>query len=238
MIVSDLIRMALLNSGAVAIPQTIYADDLLAGLDLLNGMIGQWARQRWLVWRLMDKSVVSTGAQSYTIGPGEDFDTPRPDRLESAFLRQIVSAGNNIDFPLRILESREDYNRIALKTLSSWATFIFYDAAFPVGSIYPWPVPAADLFGIHVSVKQPLTQFASVSEDVEMPPEYIEALWTNLTIRLIGLYPNAQVTPRIMAMAASSLAVVRGANTQIPSLVMPRYMARRPLWNIYSGRQY
>lgn len=238
MIVSDLIRMAMLNCGATTIQQTIYADDLLAGFDLLNGMIGQWARRRFLVWCLIDKSVVSTGAESYTVGPGGDIDTPRPDRLEAAFNRQLVSAGNDIDNTLMILQSREDYNRIKLKSLTSWTTHIFYDSAFPVGSIYPWPIPAADTFEIHISLKQPLTQFISVSDDVEMPPEYIEGLWTNLAIRMVGLYPNVKLDERVVGLARASLATIRGANAQIPRLVIPQGIGRPPLYNIYSGTQY
>jgi len=83
-------------------------------------MIAQWARKRWLMWHLIDVAKVSTGAQSYTVGVGGDFNTPRPDRLEAAFFRQIVpSQPNLIDYPLEIIEARETYNNIALKTLSS-----------------------------------------------------------------------------------------------------------------------
>jgi hypothetical protein len=234
----DICTFASKAGGILGVGQTPLAQDTTDTFDALNGMIGQWARRRWLVWCLIDKYAVSTGAQSYTIGPGEDFDTPRPDRLESAFVRQIVSAGNNIDYPLQILESREDYNRIALKTLASWPSYIFYDSAFPVGSIYLWPIPQAGIFEIHVSLKQPLTQFTDVTTQIDMPPEYIEALWSNLALRLAAFYPGAVITEFTVGIAKAALQTIRGANLQVPTLVMPTGMVRPPLYNIYSGRTY
>jgi hypothetical protein len=94
----------------------------------------------------------STGAQSYTVGTGGDFNVARPDRLEAAFVRQLIPSGQNqIDFPLQILQAREDYNRIALKTMGTLPQVIFYDSAYPLGVIYPWPVPQASIYQIHLT---------------------------------------------------------------------------------------
>src|ERR1700749_5311714 len=84
-----------------------------------------------------------------------------PARMESGFLRQIAPppsqddtgnpyGGNLIDYPMTLLQSREDYNRIALKTLQSFPGYLFYDSAWPIGVLYPWPIPQANIYELHV----------------------------------------------------------------------------------------
>ena len=68
---------------------------------LLNMMLGQWNRKRWLIYHLLDVSFTATGAPSYSIGPAGDLAYPyRPDRLEAAYVRiyQGPSAGGLRDF--------------------------------------------------------------------------------------------------------------------------------------------
>src|SRR6202000_853014 len=101
------------------------AEDNSDVFDMLNAMIGQWNQKRWLIWDLVDVAKGSTGALNYSGGPGGGFpDAQAPSRLEAAFFRQIVSSQpNQIDYPLQILQAREDYNLIALKTLVRWPTY-------------------------------------------------------------------------------------------------------------------
>lgn len=226
---NDLFSLALLDSGIVGQGQTASAADINNALRRTNLMIGQWARQRWLVYALTTESVTSTGAQSYTVGPGGDFDMPRPDRLESAFQRQPNNAGLPVDWALEIITSREDYNRIALKTLTSFAGSIFYDSAFPIGRVYPWPIPQANLYQIHITVKTPLTAFTSLTQDINLPPEYEEAIYANLVVRLRAAY-QLPPDPVFVALAKKSLAVIRGANTQISRLYMPKSVTRQGPW--------
>ena len=87
---ANLIRLAMLT-GAVSIDKTIYAEEMYVALDMLSGLLAQWQRRRWLVWALTDTTAISTGAQSYTIGPSADFDVARPDRVDSAFARLLVT---------------------------------------------------------------------------------------------------------------------------------------------------
>jgi hypothetical protein len=176
-------------------------------------------------------------------GPGNtyDFTIPRPDRLESAFFRQFVnSSPNQVDFPLRIIQSREDYNRIALKQLtSSLPTHIFYDSSQPIGVVYPIPIPPAGVGEIHITVKDTLTAFATYTQVIDLPPEYFRALWSNLALDASALYPGSNVTDQTRAIAKDSLATIRGANTQIARLQMPRSLRRRNAgYNVLSDQGY
>lgn len=234
-----LISLSLKTAGILGVGQSALPEDINDAFDILNGMLGQWNRKRWLIWHLVDVALTSTGAQSYSVGPGGDFNTPRPDRLEAAFFRQFVSSQpNKVDYPLQIIESREDYNDIALKSLVSWPQYIFYDSAFPLGRVYPWPVPQASLYELHLTLKDTLVQFSSLTQSVNLPPEYTEAIWTNLTVRLCGIYPGAVLTPIVAGLAKSSVAAIRGANTQISRLEMPQGLGQPALYNIYSDSTY
>jgi hypothetical protein len=229
-----IITRALRKSGVVGVGQTPAPEDTSDALADLNDILSQWQRKRWLVYHLVDVSKVSTGAQSYTVGPGQDFDVARPDRIESAFLRQTVqSQPNQVDYPLEIIQSREDYNQIRLKTLTSFPSSIFYDSAYPVGTVYPWPLPLANIYAIHLTLKEQLGQFTSLTQTVNLPPEYGAALLWNLCRWLRRSYqlpPDAEVN----SLAQDSLNLIRNANAQIPTLGMPKTLIRDGVYNFWS----
>src|SRR5208337_994298 len=110
--VHDICRAALKECGAIGVGQTPLAEDITDAQTRLQWMLQQWERKRWLVYHLVDFSIVSTGQVSYSIGPGGNIDTNsggnqfnnqfnsqfgpagtvsvRPDKIESAFLRQLT----------------------------------------------------------------------------------------------------------------------------------------------------
>jgi hypothetical protein len=236
---ADIITLALKDAGIVGVGQTPNAEDSNDALTRLNSMLALWQRRRWLVWHLVDVSKVSTGAQSYTVTTGGDFNVARPDRLEDGcFVRQVNTGSNQPDYPLELIESREDYNQICLKTLTGGPPgFIFYDAAMPTGRVYPWPIPPATIYEIHIALKEQLGSFANLAAAFSMPPEYEEAIRYNLAIRLRSAY---QMDPDeiLIGLAASGLNTIRNANAQIPSLRLPATL-RKPVgaggYNIYSN---
>ncbi|CAB4142332.1 hypothetical protein UFOVP442_9 [uncultured Caudovirales phage] len=84
----DIIQLSLKDAGVMGLGQTPLNEDLNDAFQRLNWMVSQWARKRWLIWHLVDVAKVSTGAQSYTVGPGGDFNLAnRPDKLHAAYLR-------------------------------------------------------------------------------------------------------------------------------------------------------
>lgn len=233
-----LITFALKAAGVLGVGQSALPEDNNDAFDVLNGMLAVWNTKRWLIWHLIDAPLATTGAQTYTVGPGGDFNVPRPDRLEAAFFRQFVNnVPNQVDFPLEILQSREDYNDIALKTLTTWPLFVFYDSAFPIGTLYVWPIPQSGLFEVHLTLKETLTQFTALNETINLPPEYAEAIWTNLCIRLAPIY-QFSVRPEVLGLAKAAISAISVANSQIPRLSMPTGLTRPPLFNIFSGQVY
>jgi hypothetical protein len=221
----DLITQALKRSGILAAGMTASAEDASDSFDTLNGMIAQWSQKRWLVWALDDIACVSTGAQSYPIGSGQTtgFNTPRPDRIEAAYARLLPVHNNQpFDRSLSLIESHEDYASITLKNFSTYPTSIFYDSQFPTGQLLPWPVPPAGQYGIHVLVKNQITPFTSITQQLsqQVPPEYFEALSWNLAARLRPSY-GLPADPQILGLARVSLNTIRQSNVQVPTLSMP-----------------
>lgn len=234
---ANIITSALKKAGILGVGQTALAEDVNDAFSDLNNMLSQWQVKRWLVYHLVTVSLVSTGAQSYTVGPGGDFNVAvRPDRLEDAFFRQTVqSQPNQIDYPLDILPSREDYNRIALKKLSTFPEYAFYDSAFPLGSVYSWPIIQANIYELHITLKAVLGAFTTLTQTIILPPEYYAALEYNLSRRLRVAY-QMPADPELNSLARDALNTIRGANAQISTLEIDPDLIRHGVYNPYSDQ--
>jgi hypothetical protein len=233
----DIINDALQAAGVIGVGQIPLAENTQLALRHLNRMIGQWNRKRWLVYHLIDTAKACTGAQTYSVGTGGDFNIARPDRLEYAYFRQTSLPPNEqVDFPLGILESREDYSAISLKQLQSFGYYIFYDSGYPTGAVYPWPI-LSNQYELHIVTKAVLSTLATLATAVMLPPEYEEAIEWNLALRLRPLF-QLPADETITGMAKASLNTIRGANAQIPRLTMPAAVSNRgALYNIFSDSQ-
>mgnify|MGYP001582719541 CR=1 FL=1 len=140
-----------------------------------------------------------------------------------------------------MVQSREDYNTIGLKQLSSFPGWVFLDSGWPLGTLYVWPVPQATIYEIHITLKQQLpSKFATQATVFSIPYEYYAAMLYNLAIRLRPKYqlPTWPGDP-LPALAKDSLNVLRGANTQIAALRYPGDLqAGRHNYNIFNDKYY
>lgn len=225
----QILFLALRMAGRITDQQSVADDskDVDDAMSMLVGMLSQWQRRRWLVPALTDAVVPSTGAATYTVGPGADLDMPRPDRIEAAFVRMTnVAAPNRFDYPLTIVQAREDWNQVGLKNLQTLPSLLFYDAAFPVGALHVWPVPAAGAVELHVSVKGALPVYTSPASPFGLPPEYQEAVISNLACRIVAL-TGAQPPDWLERHAGAALDVISTANLQLATLSMPPGLSGR-----------
>ena len=285
----DIIVRALEDVGVIGVGQTPLAADVNFGLSRLNSMIGQFNRRRWLVFHTVDIAAPTTGLNVYSVGQGQQFNIPRPDKLEDGcYFRQYFSGapgssnsnfpfttgsgdfnsdfgqdfsggaqvlisqppGYAVDYPLALLQSREDWNRIPLKNLSSWPAFIFYDPAstlyspigggapVPTGFLYINPIPLAGQFEIHILVKDVLATLANLSTVLATPPEYEEAFEYNLAIRFAAKY-QIDCPKEVLGLAQAALATIRSANTQVPLLDLPVGLTSNGVrYNVFSDRSF
>lgn len=232
----DLITLALKDIGALGIGQAISADDTADALATLNMMLGQWQGERLSVYHLVDTAIPSTGKQTYTIGTGGDFNVQRPVKINAAYARLNAGSSTPIDYPVTIIDSREDYSRIALKALQSFPAWAYYDPAYPLGNLDLYPVPN-NTFELHIVTMEALPQFTAPAQTINLPPEYMAAIRYNLALYLA---PSYQLEPQrsLVALATNAKRVVKRMNSQIPAMTMPRGLGSKQRHNIYSSSNY
>lgn len=221
----DLIKIVLKTAGIVGIGQTPAFEDVNDTFDNLNLLVAKWSRERWYCYSLNDIAFTATGQQSYAIGPGApDIDTVRPNDIESAYVRLLLNnngPAGEVDLPLMVIQSREDYSQIVLKSLQTIPYAIWMDTKFPWAYLYPYPVPqGGNQYEVHVVVKNTISAFPSLTSQLNLPPEYIEALLWSMVVRIRPYY-QLPVDPVANALMETSLNVLTMANTQISHLTMP-----------------
>lgn len=243
----DLCTAALKESGFLGVGQTAKADDVNDAWARMQWMLQQWERQRWLVYHIVNLRKTSTGAQTYTVGPGGDFSTGttatsvRPDRLRYAQLIQTQnSQPNNIFYDLRVLQSAEDYAKIAIPGLVSFPGCVFLDTGWPLATLKVYPVAQANIYDIQLGVLAQLPpKFGTLATRIDLPYEYYAAMLFNLALRLRQRWqipaPPGDTLP---GMAKEALNIIRTANVQIAALSMPTQLLRPGIYNVFSDRNY
>lgn len=253
---AELINLALKQVGVLGVGQTAGAEDIQDAFRILNMMISQWAVKRNVVHQILDVAPSNSseaayeadgvgdpaflagggssisGRQVYTVGLGGDFNIERPSKILGVYCRQLNP--QPVDTPMVLLQSQTDWGRITTKFIESIPSVAYYDPQYPLGMLQVWPIPN-DLYEIHIQCLAALPRFESISQDINLPPEYEEALMYNLAGRLYPMYglPPDQV---VIKLAAAALQTVRMANTQVGKLYMPTELAWRGTYNIYADR--
>ena len=238
----DIVTAAAKKAGILGLGQTLDQSDFNDGLADLQDMLAQYSEKRWLVWSELEFVATSTGqAVPYTVGPGGQFNmTPRPSRIEFAFLRQLVTSGLPVDYPLEVIPSREEYSRVSLKSLVSFPKYVFLDTAYPMGLLAIYPYPNVGIYEVHIIVKNVFpTALTAITSFNNIPPMGLPAMKFNLARRLRQAYGKGkQPDMELNALASDALETMRNAQAQIPELQMPRVLVYPSKYNILSDSYY
>jgi len=153
----DVITLAMKEAGVLGVGQSLLSEDVQDGFKLLNNMLAQWQKRRWLVPNLIDIKAIGNSQISNLIGPGQYYNSARPDKIQAAYFKQITgqAGSNQVSYMLRQITSYENYAAVQLKNLTTWPTCFFYDAAFPYGNVFVWPIPD-QTYEVHLIVKGPI----------------------------------------------------------------------------------
>lgn len=193
--------------------ETLSADDAQDGLRALNLMLDGWANERLMLFQLVERSgALTSGDGEYTIGSGGDFDTTRPVRIESAFVRD----SSNIDYAVSVVEN-DVYQSISQKNITSFnPRYLYYRANYPLGTIYLYPYPSSG-FTLYMQVWDQLTQFTNLTTSASFPPGYEECLIYNLAKRIAPMY-EASMSPEAIDTANKTKGNIMALNVTTPTL--------------------
>lgn len=194
----ELVTKSLRRSGAISAGETPDATEINDGLYALNDMIESWANDGLLVFARTEETFPLSGAQEYTVGAGQDFNTVPFNQVVSAFVRQ------GIDYYLTGITDT-DYAQISVKYTTGTPEYFNYNNGYPVAKLKFYPVP---VYGtLHILSEKPLTEF-NLNTNVQLPPGWKKALIDNLAVDQAPEY-GLEVSPRLEKSASDALASIK-----------------------------
>jgi hypothetical protein len=239
----NLITSALNTVGILGAGETASGDMATDGFRRLNNMMGTLAIQPKtipVIAREVYPLVAGQGGvgNEYTMGPGGDFDTTRPNEIQGAGLL-LGSTSPLVETPLAVLTD-QSWQSLQIKNLTSpQPTAVYYNQTFSsgLGTINLWPVPDNALNSLVLYRSQQLTTFTSLTATYYVPNGYDEMLEYQLAIRLAGPYQRT-LPSYVLQMAVESLALVKRANYRIFDMPVDPAFTRdhRGGYNILSGQ--
>lgn len=158
------------------------------------------------------------GQNTYTIGPGGNFNTVRPVSIDAAGLL-MPSQGATIgqlEIPRAVLD-QSDYENIRLKDLqNAMFTYVFYDPTYSggLGTVYLYPTPNTTLYQLVLYTGSSIIGFANLTTVYDFPPGYLEMLQYQLEKRLAKPYGRPWGLDDEIK-AGEALALVKRQNSEV-----------------------
>lgn len=193
--------------------EELDSDEAANGLAALNTMLDSWRLERLFVYQIVQGSYSwAASIASKTIGSGGDISASRPVRIESAY---AVDSSSNW-YPVDVLQMREEYDRIIVKTTTgSIPAWLYMDPAFPLATIYLYPVPSATIT-LKLNTWQTLQSFSALTTDLSLPPGYQRAIEFSLAMEY-GAEFKKDIPDSVREIAVAAKAAVKNLN--LPSMV-------------------
>lgn len=206
----SLITRALSLIGALSegdSPTGQAADD---ALSTLNDLITGWQAEGVPAYTITRATHAISGASSYTVGEGGDFNRAWPYRIDHAGLL-LTSSTPDVETPMRVLLEQE-WQALGVKDVTSTLpTSVYYNPTYPLGRLHVYPVASDTTATLVLYLPEPVATLATLNTVVSLPPGYEKALRYNLALELCPEY-GRPVDPVVQTMATSSLAALKRAN--------------------------
>lgn len=230
----DLISGSMRLLGVLASGEAPSSSEATDALSALNDMIDTWSNESLLIPnKVREVFPLVAGKGSYTMGPAGDFNTSRPMKIEKALV-QLVSSNPSIEIPMDIL-TEEQYAGIILKgNQSTYPLYLYEENTFPLDTVNVWSVPSA-VNNIVLYSWKPLTQVASLSTVLSLPPGYQRALRYSLAVEIAPEYGKEPSSVVVEIASAARAAVKRMNSKPLFMRVDESITAKSKAWNWMTG---
>ena len=224
----DQINRALRLLGVLAEGESPSTSETADSLAALNQMLDSWSTERLAVYSTTDLSVTwPTSTASRTLGPTGQLVGARPVKLDHAY---YVVGG--ISYPVKIV-NKEQYDSIPLKTTTSTLPeYLYINMAYPDTTVTLYPVPTQSL-AMHFVYTAALTEPATTSTALSIPPGYLRAFTYNLALELapeFGVEPSKDVR----RIASVSKRDIKRINNPNDVMSMPAALSGVGRYNLYT----
>lgn len=225
----QIIKKAMQKGGILIKSEDPADDEANDALDTLNILLDSISNDALNVYaRTWETFTLTTGAPSYTIGIGGDFNTVRPMQIVDCYLKSGL-----IDYDMTIIPD-EAYDSITYKTLTGIPEFLNWDNAYPLAKIRLYPVPSTG-YQLFLLSEKVVTNFPTLDTVMVLPNGWARFLIYSLAIELAPDY-NQPVDPVVVELAKESMGKIKTAVARVRTMdAYPRDIGIR---NIYSGWRY
>lgn len=223
--IRELISGSLRILGVVQAGQAPGAPDMEVARSALVSLLDSWAADRLLVFAVKPHYFqVAGGTAEYTIGPGANFNTERPVRIEFAsFIPDAALVGDvyvpnkqHLFLKVEALNVQE-FSALSMAHLESPYPLAFHsDQNSPVSTVTLYPKPTRS--GVLVLyIWAPFDLDVDLDTELGFPPGYERALRFGLAVELAPEFGKI-LAPEVMMIAASAIGKIRRANSRPQTL--------------------
>lgn len=212
-IINSALRLIVaLQSGEV--PSAAESND---ALFVLNQMIDSWNAERLMIF-VIQREVFSlvSNQQTYTMGPGGQFNTARPAKIDRISVINFYNPPQPPELPLDYINQQEWQNIPVKNILSALPQVVWDDQAFPLRNLNYWPIPNQTPLQTAIYDWVALSYFPNLTNQFIFPPGYVEAIRFNLAVRLAAEWRGATpAPPTVVALADESKQRIESINAPI-----------------------
>lgn len=202
-------------------------NDMKAASDMLRMMLDSWSTQLLTIYQTTTLVFDFVPNQAtYSLGPTGDWVTERPMTLDYCYVRYAAGSGTPVDTPVQILNDAQRAAITAKSILSPIPTSVYYNAEVPNAKLTFWPVPSSTYSAV-LWLNSPLLTFDNLSDELQFPRGYEQALVYNLAIQLAPMY-NKSVKPEVIVIAEKSMSSMKTINASPRYLRCPDVSKRNP----------
>jgi len=211
----NVLTVTAINSGAIALNQTITGTGIATGTKIVGFLTGAGGNvnEAGTYTVNISQTVASTTINAFY---------QRPLVINSAFVRintnsngqPILNGG--LDYPVAVLDY-DSYEMIGLKTLNGpWPKALYYQPTEILGNLFVWPNPSQG--EMHMFADTLFRRYESLYDTIVLPEGYSMALRWCLAERLMPMYGKASPTQiqMIMQFASQAKATVKRTNMKPP----------------------
>lgn len=166
----EVITAALRKIGILPSGGTPTANQVSDATAALNGLVKTLQADGMPLWKILSQTFTQVaGTATYTVGPSQTINCPKPLRI----IQAIYTPTSGVNLPMNIY-NRYDFNNLPQgPTVTGSPINFYYQPGRLIGTITLWPTPADALGTITFHYQSMYEDMTTSTDDFDFPSEWI-----------------------------------------------------------------